>query len=171
MNFISRAGLVLRVTLLLLIGGSGYAQTLTVPNMTPQEIDQYNATGVDQWNRMAMLYSRTRIGTDPLARGQEIYYMRCWMCHSEMITVGDPFPAPSLRGVFNRFDAAYIKARVRSGSAGMPTYDPVNLTDKDMEDLVTYLQAECGDLESGSGCYDEHNPPASPLYKYDQPRD
>jgi cytochrome c5 len=165
MKLISRTAAFLLLAAVLATAGGGL-QAQTVPNMTPAEIEQYNATGVDKWNRVATLYSRTRIGTSSLERGQEIYYMRCWMCHSELITVGDPFPAPSLRDVFERFDAAYVKARVRSGSAGMPTYDPVNLTDKDLDDLVIYMQATCGKLESGSGCFDEHNPPRNPLYKY-----
>lgn len=136
------------------------------PLPTEQENDHYNQQGVDKWNRMAAMYARERAGDKSgWRRGQEIYYMRCWFCHSELVTVGDPFPAPSLRTI-GRFDGDYIKARLRAGSAGMPTYLPENLSDKDIADLVEYLIQKCNTFETGSGCFDEHNPPANPLYKY-----
>ena len=136
------------------------------PLNTAEENDKYNLEGVDKWNRMAALYAREREGVKSgWQRGQEIFYMRCWFCHSELVTVGDPFPAPSLRDI-SRFDGNYIKAMLRSGSAGMPTYLPQNLSDKDIDDLVAYLLTKCNTFERGSGCFDEHNPPANPLYKY-----
>jgi hypothetical protein len=132
-----------------------------------EEYDRYNMEGVDKWNRMAALYARQRSGAKSgWQRGQEIYYMRCWICHSELVTVGDDFPAPSLRNLFDNRDEVFVRAWIRAGSQGMPSYLPQTLSDKDLDDLITYLREKCDTFETGSGCFDEHNPPPNPLYRY-----
>jgi len=134
---------------------------------TGEELDQYNQQEVDKYNRVAAMYARERAGAKSgWQRGQEIFYMRCWFCHSEYIIVGDDFPAPTLRDVFERQDEEYVRQMIRTGAPEMPTYSPKTLTDKDVDDLVTYLKEKCGTFETGSGCFDEDNPPPNPLYRY-----
>ena len=99
-------------------------------------------------------------------RGQEIYFYRCWMCHNEYVLAGDHFPVPSLRDLFERQDEEYVRSMIRVGAPMMPTYGPETLTDKDVDDLVTYLKEKCGTFETGGGCFDEHNPPRNPLYRF-----
>lgn len=132
-----------------------------------EQRDSSASGGIDKWNRMASLYARQRSGaTSGWQRGQEIYYMRCWICHSELVNVGDHFPAPSLRNLFDNRDEAFVRAWIRAGSQGMPSYTPQNLSDADIEDLIAYLREKCDTFETGSGCFDEHNPPPNPLYRY-----
>src|SRR5260370_35745762 len=60
------------------------------------------------------------------ARGQEIYYYKCWMCHNENAQ-GD---APKLVGLYKRANLISgdpvndetVKTKILNGSANMPAY-------------------------------------------------
>lgn len=131
---------------------------------------------VDPYDRNAMLWAMQRVGTSSVERGQEIYYMRCWICHNEYTISAEENPAsaaPSLRDLFKRsrlrngqpVNEQTIAAMIRSGGPRMPAYAPVNLSDKDVADVITYLKEKCGTFARGGGCFDEHNPPANPRYR------
>lgn len=140
--------------------GSGQQRQATPPPPAGTE-------EVDRYDRSALLYATRRTGaTTGWQRGQEIYYMRCWMCHNEYTMAGDPAPAPSLRDVFERRNEEFVRAQIRNGSSRMPTYTVKNLPDADLDDLVTYLREKCGTFKTGGGCFDEHNPPPNPLYRF-----
>ncbi len=132
--------------------------------------------GVDPYDRNAMLWAMERVGRSPVERGQEIYYMRCWICHNEytIAAEGNPaYAAPSLRDLFKRprlrngrpVTDETVTAQIRSGGPQMPAYSPANLNDKDVADLLAYLKEKCGTFARGSGCFDEHNPPLNPRYR------
>ena len=121
-----------------------------------------------EYDRQTLLVGSLRAGaTSGARRGEEIFYMRCWICHSEYVIVADHFPAPSLRNLYDRYDDEAVRTIIRSGSPGMPTYGPQVLSDEDLDDLVSFLRENCGIPETGGGCFDEHNPPPNPFYQYE----
>jgi streptogramin lyase/mono/diheme cytochrome c family protein len=95
------------------------------------------------------------------ARGQEIYYYKCWMCHNELAEGG----APKLGGLFKRsalvsgdpLNDDTIKNQIRNGSANMPAYKYV-LNEADINDLVSWLHDE-------KCCWNSDAPPLNPRYK------
>lgn len=128
----------------------------------------YQGMEPDPWDRNAQLQSHTRAGAKSGAqRGGEIYYMQCWMCHSEYVIAGDKWPSPSLRDVSARMSDTMITRKIRAGGPRMPAFGPKQLSDADVADLLALFKEKCGRLPTGGGCFDEHNPPANPLYKYE----
>ncbi len=126
----------------------------------------YQAMPVDPYDRNATLWASQRAGaTRGWQRGQEIYYMKCWICHSEYIIAADPTPAPSLRDVAKRLTDEQIATFIRNGTTRMPAYR-YQLTDADINDLLALFKEKCGTLPPGHGCFDEHNPPPNPLYRF-----
>jgi len=99
--------------------------------------------------------------------------MRCWICHNEYTVIAEPGAAPSLRDLYKRpklmngqpVNDQTVTAFVRAGTGRMPSYSPQYFKDADLADLVVYLREKCGTFKTGGGCFDEHNPPANPMYK------
>ena len=143
-----------------------FAQTAGSPSQAP-------AVPVDRYDRNAQLWTMQRAGyASGWQRGQEIYYMRCWICHNEYTVVAEPGAAPSLRNLYKDLKSygepvneQPVINQIRRGSARMPAYAPANLSDKDLADLLLYLREKCGTFPTGGGCFDEHNPPPNPNYK------
>ena len=143
------------------------AASVAVPAMPP----------LDPFDRNAQLWAMRRAGHESgSGRGQEIYYMRCWMCHNEYTIAADRFAAPTLRDLYQRPTLASgqpvtdqtVAAHIRNGSAGMPAYTPAVISAADMSDLLVYLREKCGTFPTGGGCFDEHNPPPNPRYRAHQ---
>jgi mono/diheme cytochrome c family protein len=131
------------------------------------ELARVGAPG-QEYDRQTLLLTSQRAGAKSgWRRGEEIFYMRCWICHSEYVIVSDHFPAPSLRNLYDRYDDESVRAIIRAGSTRMPTYGPQVLTAADLDDLVTFLRENCGTSETGGGCFDEHNPPPNPFYAHE----
>jgi streptogramin lyase/mono/diheme cytochrome c family protein len=95
------------------------------------------------------------------ARGQEIYYYKCWICHNELAEGG----APKLAGLFKRttlvtgapLNDESVKDQIRNGSPNMAAYKYV-LNDADLNDLVSWLHDE-------KCCWNSDSPPPNPRYK------
>ncbi len=95
------------------------------------------------------------------ARGKEIYYYKCWMCHNELAEGG----APKLVGLFKRptlvtgdpLNDETVKNQIRNGSANMGAYKYV-LNGADLNDLVSWLHDE-------KCCWNSDAPPPNPRYK------
>ena len=95
------------------------------------------------------------------ARGQEIYFYKCWMCHNEFAQGG----APKLAGLFTRstmitgepMNDDNVKNQIRNGSANMGSYKSV-LSEADLNDLVSWLHDE-------KCCWNSDSPPPNPRYK------
>jgi hypothetical protein len=145
------------------------AQASRAPSQPATETKDPGSRVIDPYDRGAVFYAYQRVGKSGLERGQEVYYMRCWMCHSEYVMATDPLPAPSLRDLFKTKDEKYVEMIVRSGTGRMPSYTRETLTDEQLKDLVAYLKTKCGTYPTGGGCFDEHNPPRNPRYKYGDP--
>ena len=86
-------------------GGSGralFAQDRGSPPPVPA-----TETPVDKYDRNLTLWVHQRSGYEKgWQRGREIYFMNCWMCHSEYVIAGDFLPVPSLRDVTKRLTDA-----------------------------------------------------------------
>jgi mono/diheme cytochrome c family protein len=135
------------------------AQREATPSKPPADLPP------DPYDRNAQLWAHTRSGAQSgWVRGQELYYMNCWMCHSEYVIGGDHFPAPSLRAVSKRLSDEQITMKIKNGSARMPAFK--QLTDADIQDLLVLFREKCGTFKAGGGCFDEHNPPPNPSYRY-----
>lgn len=129
---------------------------------------QVTVLPIDSNQRSAQVLYMERMGKNGADRGQEIYYMKCWICHNDYTRKVDPKAAPTLKGLFQRTKLMSGKAvneeavleQIKEGSAGMPSYK-AGLNDKDLADLLSYLKERC--------CWDEDNPAVNSRYKYAQP--
>jgi mono/diheme cytochrome c family protein len=118
---------------------------------------------VDEYDRVAQLWYYQRMGKSGWERGQEIYKMKCWICHNDYTIKAQPDAAPTLKGLFQRpllrtgqpVNDETVAAQIRNGNSRMAAYGHV-LNEQDIADLVTYLREKC--------CWDEMNPPANPRY-------
>lgn len=125
----------------------------------------YKEMPVDKYDRNATLWAHERSGfKSGWQRGREVYFMNCWMCHSEYVSVADWAPVPSLRDVTQRLTDAQITAYIQNGAGRMPAFK--QLTDADIKDLLTLFREKCGKSPTGGSCFDEHNPPPNPLYRF-----
>jgi mono/diheme cytochrome c family protein len=125
----------------------------------------YKEMPVDKYDRNATLWANERSGfTSGWQRGREVYFMNCWMCHSEYVIAGDFLPVPSLRAVTKRLTDAQITTYIQNGAGRMPAFK--QLTDADIKDLLALFHEKCGTFPTGGGCFDEHNPPPNPLYRF-----
>jgi len=139
----------------------------------PRDAAAAAQTAIDPDDRASQIWHFQRLGSRGWQRGQEIYYMRCWICHNEYTVIAEPGAAPSLRDLFRRSRLlngqpttdGNVKAFVRKGSFRMPSYSPEYFSDRDLDDLIVYLREKCGTFPTGGGCFDEHNPPANPQYR------
>jgi len=162
----------LRAILFVLAGGlllgamSQTSRVVTLAQTPAAEPKPATEQAVDKYDRQWTLADSQRAGyASGWQRGQELYYMKCWNCHNEYTILSDRTgsPAPSLRDIAKRMKAPQIRARILSGAGRMPSYS-ANLSENDINDLVTYLLEKCGTFKTGGGCFDEHNPPPNPLY-------
>src|ERR1700722_3259189 len=87
------------------------------------------------YNQRALeIYEFRKAAQSGPARGQEIYYYKCWMCHNELAEGG----APKLAGLFKRptlvtgapVNDETVKKQIRDGSPNMGAYKYV-LSDAD----------------------------------------
>jgi virginiamycin B lyase len=115
----------------------------------------------DYDQRALEIYQFKKAAQSGPARGQEIYFYKCWMCHNELAQGG----APKLVGLFKRTNLVTgdpvsdetVKNQIKNGSANMPAYKYV-LNDADVSDLVSWLHDE-------KCCWNSDAPPLNPRYK------
>ena len=120
---------------------------------------------IDEYQRSAQVYYLQRMGKEGKERGQELYIMKCLICHNDYAIEADPKSAgPTLRDLYKRpklisgkaVNDQTVKEKIREGGPQMPSYR-YGLSDKDLSDLVSYLREKC--------CWDGLNPPANPRYR------
>ncbi len=165
-SWIRRLGVVLPVLILAVLlwpGNSQYRQLASaqVASQSPAAVKE---APIDEYDRTAQVWYYQRMGKSGWERGQEIYYMKCWICHNDYTRKASPASAgPSLRNLYKRptlmsgdeVNDQTVMAQIRLGNARMPAYGAV-LNDKDLSDLIIYLREKC--------CWDEMNPPTNPRY-------
>ena len=94
------------------------------------------------------------------ARGENIYWHKCWACHNKYQQA-----APQLEGLFQRtalmtgvaVNEDTVAAHVKKGGPGMPSFR-TTLTDADVADVVSYLHSE-------KCCVEGETLPANPWYR------
>src|SRR5882757_2156435 len=85
------------------------------------------APPVKDYNQRALeIYEFRKAAQSGPARGEEIYFYKCWMCHNELAQGG----APKLVGLFKRptlvtgdpVNDDTVRNHTRNGSPNMPAY-------------------------------------------------
>jgi mono/diheme cytochrome c family protein len=94
----------------------------------------------------------------PLRLGAELFNLRCGICHMQMgtgtITLGRRLGRDkALLTSRTDLDANYIKSAVRGGIGSMPALTRVDLSDAELDTIVTYLARSASEHEA--------SPPAS----------
>ena len=139
-----------------LICGTGVAQA-QAPR--PQPV----AAVSNDLQRSAEVFTYRQAGASGPARGEVIYYYKCWPCHNDYTRAAGS-PGPSLKDIFKRpqmvtgdpmTDENVIK-QIKNGSPQMPSFG-TTLKDADIADIMAYLHNGC--------CYEEINPPKNPWYR------
>jgi len=110
--------------------------------------------------RSLRLDNYTIVADSGAARGETIYFFKCWMCHNQYTK-----SAPLLKDLFQRKNMMSgnpvnddnVTAKIKDGGAGMPAFR-TSLSDTDIADLRAYFH-------SGKCCVEGENPPANPWYR------
>jgi streptogramin lyase/mono/diheme cytochrome c family protein len=151
----------LALTALLLAGATariGMAKTAPKPPKAAAPADI--ATATDDLQRSLRLDTYRILADNGPARGENIYFYKCWMCHNQYTK-----SAPLLKDLFQRESLTSgdpvnddnVTAKIKEGGAGMPAFR-TTLSDADVADLVAYFH-------SGKCCVEGENPPANPWYR------
>src|SRR5258706_8192587 len=134
----------------------GMAKTAPKPPKAVAAAD----VSTDDLQRSLRLDTYKILGDSGAARGENIYFYKCWMCHNQY-TKG----APLLKDLFQRENLASgdpvnddnVTAKIKEGGAGMPAFR-TSLSDPDITDMRAYFH-------SGKCCVEGENPPANPAYR------
>src|ERR1700731_2721312 len=133
----------LALTALLVAGASarlGMAKTAPKPPKAAAAADVSSAT--DDLQRSLRLDTYQILADSGAARGENIYFYKCWMCHNQY-TKG----APLLKDLFQReslmlgkpVNDETVTEQIKAGGPGMPTFG-TTLTDSDIADLRAYFR-------------------------------
>ncbi len=102
----------------------------------------------------------SEVATSGSARGETIYYYKCWVCHNSLTEDA----GPPLKDLFARpvlisgqpLTEESVAAKIRTGGLRMPGFGV--LTDADIADLISYFRSE-------DCCYEAEEPPVNPRYR------
>ena len=145
------------VVLAVVLGAAMWGGRLTAPlapvNAVAQTSSESSAAG-DPYQRSIDHYLFRATATDGAQRGEELYFYKCWFCHSALAE-----RAPVLDDLFDRPDVSEqsVAEKIRRGGPGMPAYGHT-LNDADVADLLSYLGSE-------KCCWEGEEPPPQPRYR------
>jgi mono/diheme cytochrome c family protein/streptogramin lyase len=117
---------------------------------------------VDRFQRTYEVLGNNEVAASGPARGETIYFYKCWMCHNQGARKGDKsgLVGPSLTGVVTRLKTnEAVAAKINGGGPRMPAFRHT-LSDADLTDLVSYLATP-------TCCYENSEPPRNPHYVAD----
>jgi streptogramin lyase/mono/diheme cytochrome c family protein len=140
--------------------GAGLAQVSSqgAPPASPTSATADDSI-VDRHQRTYEVLENNEIASSGAARGETIYFYKCWMCHNNGARNGDKsgLVGPSLVNVAARMktDDA-LAATIANGGARMPGFRHT-FTAADMSDLIAYVK-------SPTCCYENDEPPRNPHY-------
>jgi len=115
---------------------------------------------VDRFQRTYEVLQNNEVATSGVARGETIYFYKCWMCHQEVASQGDMsgLVGPPLKDLFtSAMTDDVVAAKIKTGGPRMPAFRDT-FTDADVADLVSYLR-------SPTCCYENQEPPQNPHYQ------
>lgn len=118
-----------------------------------------------QLQRSVAIYNFKTTGESGPKRGEEIYYIKCWMCHNKY-TIAAKTGAVPLKDLYQRprlingqpVNDQTVAEKIKTGSPVMPAYRYA-LSDADLADLLSYLK-------DVSCCFEGDEPPRNPAYRY-----
>ena len=145
------------VVLAVVLGAATWGGRLTVPlapvNAVAQTSSESSAVR-DPYQRSIDHYLFRATATDGAQRGEELYFYKCWFCHSALAE-----RAPVLEDLFDRPGVSdhSVAEKIRQGGPGMPAYGHT-LNDADVADLLSYLGSE-------KCCWEGEEPPPQPRYR------
>jgi len=145
-------------TALILVGTAGYLGTAQAAPRQPQTAAA-KVMHTDDLQRSARLDHYKLMADSGAARGENIYFFKCWMCHNKYAKTG-----PYLKSLYQHESMMSgdpvtdqnVIAKIKEGGPGMPAFQ-TTLSDSDIADLATYIR-------EGKCCVEGENPPANPLY-------
>jgi virginiamycin B lyase len=143
--------------LLLSLGGL-IGRSVAARGTPPAPSGKDNPT--DDLQRSIRLDTYTLDAESGAARGENIYFYKCWMCHNKYAE-----SAPYLKELYKRpnlmtgepVNDETVTEQIKKGSPGMPSFG-TTLSDADIADLRTYIK-------EGKCCVEGENPPANPWYR------
>jgi cbb3-type cytochrome c oxidase subunit III len=150
---------------LLSVGYTGGKVAIARSSSSQSQTVRSTEVSIDEYQRSAQIYYMQRMSKSGWERGQEIYLVKCLVCHNDYTIKEEPKGAgPTLRDLYKRpkllsgqpVNDQTVTAQIREGGGRMPSYRYI-LSAKDLSDLVSYLREKC--------CWDENNPPANPRYR------
>jgi virginiamycin B lyase len=114
----------------------------------------------DDLQRSLRLDTYKLVADSGSARGENIYFYKCWMCHNKYAE-----SAPYLKDLYRRpnlmtgkpVNDETVTEQIKNGGPGMPAFG-TTLSDLDIADLRTYFR-------EGKCCVEGENPPANPWYR------
>jgi len=146
-------------TALILVGTASY---LGAAQAAPQQpiAAAAKVMRTDDLQRSARLDHYKLLADSGAARGENIYFFKCWMCHNKYAKTG-----PYLKSLYQHESLMSgdpvtdqnVIAKIKEGGPGMPAFQ-TTLSDSDIADLATYIR-------EGKCCVEGENPPANPLYR------
>ncbi|MGH9679129.1 MAG: c-type cytochrome, partial [Candidatus Acidiferrales bacterium] len=125
----------------------------------PQSENSSKVMHTDDLQRSYRLDHYLLLANSGAARGENIYFFKCWMCHNKYARTG-----PYLKSLYQHESLMSgdpvtdenVAKKIKEGGPGMPSFG-ATLTDNDINDLETYFK-------EGKCCYEGENPPPNPWY-------
>ena len=152
-----RSGSTSVVVLAVVLGAAMWGGRLAAPlapvNAAAQASSESSAAR-DSYQRSIDHFLFRATATDGPQRGEELYFYKCWFCHSALAE-----RAPVLEDLFDRPSVSEqsVAEKIRQGGPGMPAYRHT-LNDADVADLMSYLSSE-------KCCWEGEEPPPQPRYR------
>ncbi len=131
--------------------GAGRAGGLAPATLAAQAAPEPPAAA-DPYQRSADHYGFRATATRGAQHGEELYFYKCWFCHSELAD-----RAPSLEAVGSTLTGQAVAEKIREGGPGMPAYQHT-LSEADIADLLSYLRSE-------QCCWEGEEPPPQPRFR------
>src|SRR5215831_5012349 len=126
------------IAAIITFGAIAWGATVVTPSAQAQ-----TATS-NELQRSVGVYAYAMAAKSGAARGEVLYYYKCWFCHNDYArTAGSP--APALKGIFKRaimvtgepVNDEAVASHIRKGSPQMPSFG-TTLKDADVSDIVAY---------------------------------
>ncbi|HWF38997.1 MAG TPA: c-type cytochrome [Candidatus Acidoferrales bacterium] len=130
------------------------------PAKAPKAAPGKDVSTNDDLQRSFRLDTYRILGDSGPARGENIYFYKCWMCHNKYAKTGPDLKTLYQRDTLTSGDEVNddtVTAKIKEGGPGMPAFR-TTLSDSDIADLRAYFH-------SGKCCADGEDAPANPWYK------
>src|SRR5258708_1777923 len=110
-------------------------------------------SAIDDLQRSLRLDTYRSVADSGAARGETLYFYKCWMCHNQYTK-----SAPLLKDLYQHAGVTEdtVTAKIKEGGPGMPAFK-ASLSEADISDLRAYFH-------SGKCCVHAENPPPNPPY-------